>query len=100
MLFQSQCKYILHTVQFKEGVELSTKTQMALKNKKKQQKFRNYKKYEDRVGSLNRERVRSNKQKQALKRYRRSRDSYSDEMNLLADQIAKIKQECPTCVVS
>ena len=41
-----QCKYILHKVQFKQGVQLSNRTQMALKKQNT-----NYKKYEDMIES-------------------------------------------------
>ena len=41
-----KCKYILHKIQFKEGVQLSTRTQMAVKKQDT-----NYEKYEDMIES-------------------------------------------------
>ena len=47
----SQFKYILHRVQFKQGVQLSNKTQLALMSRKKEQKYKNFVKYEDMIAS-------------------------------------------------
>ena len=79
-----------------ERVEL-TKSAIDLKNKLNTLES-NYNRFNEKVGGLRKKKFRSKKQRRALSRYRKARDSYRNEMNSLADQIAKIKADCPSCV--